>query len=42
MANEVQVKDLVPVRSRVSWGAIMAGAMTAFAVYSCLASLASP
>src|SRR5437588_647167 len=39
MTTEVQVKDLVPVRSRVSWGAILAGVMTAVAVYFLLAFL---
>lgn len=31
--EEVNVEDLVPIRSRVSWGAIFAGAVMAMAVY---------
>src|SRR5438270_277621 len=39
MANEVQVQDLLPVRSRVSWGAILAGVMTSIALYFLLSVL---
>jgi len=39
MTTEVQVKDLVPVRSRISWGAILAGVMTSVAVYFLLSIL---
>jgi hypothetical protein len=35
----VQAEDLVPVRSRVSWGAILAGAMVALAVFYLLSLL---
>jgi len=42
MATEVQVKDVVPVRSRISWGAILAGTMTAIAIYFLLGVWASP
>jgi hypothetical protein len=31
--SDIHAEDLVPVRSRVSWGAIFAGAMVALAVY---------
>jgi len=37
--NEVQVKDVLPVRSRISWGAVLAGAMTAVTVYFLLTFL---
>jgi hypothetical protein len=37
----VQVEDLLPVRSRVSWGAIFAGAMVALALYFLLTLLGS-
>lgn len=39
MTTEVQVKDVLPVRSRISWGAILAGTMTAIAVYFLLVVL---
>lgn len=35
----VQTQDLLPVRSRVSWAAILAGAVTALAVYLLLSTL---
>jgi hypothetical protein len=38
-SNVVHTEDLVPVRSRVSWGAIFAGAMVALAVYFLLSVL---
>jgi hypothetical protein len=37
--NVVDAKDLMPVRSRVSWGAILAGAVIALAVYFLLGAL---
>jgi ABC-type transport system involved in multi-copper enzyme maturation permease subunit len=39
MATEVSVKDVAGVRSRVSWGAILGGAMTAIAVFFLLSVL---
>jgi len=39
--QEVGVEDLVPVRSRVSWGAVLAGSMIALAVYLVLTLFAS-
>jgi hypothetical protein len=39
MANEVSVKDVMGVRSRVSWGAILGGAMTTVAVFFLLSVL---
>src|SRR4051794_17483289 len=39
MTTEVQVKDVAGVRSRVSWGAILGGAMTAMAVFVLLSVL---
>ena len=38
-ADEVGVEDLVPIRSRVSWGAIFAGAVMALAIYLVLTLL---
>jgi hypothetical protein len=35
----IQTEDVLPVRSRVSWGAIFAGTATAFAVYIVLGAL---
>lgn len=37
--SSVHMEDLVPVRSRISWGAILAGAMIALAVYLILTLL---
>jgi len=37
--SSVRVEDLLPVRSRVSWGAIFAGAMVALALYVLLTLL---
>lgn len=39
--QEVRVEDLMPVRSRVSWGAIFAGAVVALAFYLVLTLLGS-
>ena len=39
MTTEVQVKDVAGVRSRVSWGAILSGAMTAIAIFVLLSVL---
>ncbi len=37
--SKIQAEDLMPVRSRVSWGAILAGAMVALAVFYLLSLL---
>lgn len=39
MADEVRTQDILPVMSRVSWGAIFAGAFVALAVYVLLSVL---
>ena len=39
MTTEVQLKDVAGVRSRVSWGAILGGAMTSIAVFFLLSVL---
>jgi len=38
-ASRIQSEDVLPVRSRVSWGAIFAGAVTALAIYFLLTLL---
>jgi len=38
-STKIQAEDLMPVRSRVSWGAILAGAMVALAVFYLLSLL---
>src|SRR4051812_28132784 len=37
--SQVHLEDLVPVRSRISWGAILAGGVLALAVYLILTLL---
>ncbi|HXG11513.1 MAG TPA: hypothetical protein VNK04_17290 [Gemmataceae bacterium] len=39
MTTAIEAQDLLPVRSRVSWGAILAGSVVALAVYLLLSSL---
>src|SRR5262245_51104205 len=39
MATAIETQDVLPVRSRVSWGAIFAGAVVALTVYLLLSSL---
>src|SRR5262249_5465504 len=38
-STKIQAEDLMPVRSRVSWGAILAGAMVALSVFYLLSLL---
>jgi hypothetical protein len=39
MATAIETNDLLPVRSRVSWGAILAGAVVALSAYLLLSAL---